>query len=633
VPQWEGLGTDEVRLSRKRVVLSGKANRPVLDGKAMEASSHSQDIIEGFGRTYDLLLKHRDELLAANGPLAAFVDDEVRVIMRATNDYGKLLYDGFHPDVLRNALDRERLFDRLWMDVEHQPHLAQVIAAEREDLEQGDVPIFTTHPASPDLWSGTKRRIEGFFAESGMAQVRRHLAEWGESDRSRQAWFIHASLATLLKGAAERSRVARDEAEIETPCGPAEFIAAARDIGDRLESLALRGDDEAAWIGLTLANERAWSLASLGTDLYDGMPGVALFLAYLSSITGEERYKSLAQAALSTIRRMNDASRSEKMSIGAFSGFGSVIYTLAHLGVLWNRPDLLEEGRKLVAWIPPCIAHDDCLDIIGGCAGCIACLLALDRCEHSPSTIDVARQCGERLFASARPMEQGIGWPAPALRNKALAGLSHGAAGIAWALLELAAVTGDERFRSAARDGIAYERTLFSAKHGNWRDVREDLAADAQPQQPQPPQQEDCFTIAWCHGAPGIGLARLGCLQHLDDPAIHAEIRTAIKTTADHGFRGSHCLCHGALGNLDLLLQASRQLRDEQWDAQYKRVAARVLGSGRSAGWICGNPLGVESPGLMTGLAGIGYELLRLARPDRVPCVLLLEPPVLQAGD
>jgi lantibiotic modifying enzyme len=36
-------------------------------------------------------------------------------------------------------------------------------------------------------------------------------------------------------------------------------------------------------------------------------------------------------------------------------------------------------------------------------------------------------------------------------------------------------------------------------------------------------------------------------------------------------------------------------------------------------------PLGAETPGLMTGLAGIGYGLLRLAEPERVSSVLLLE--------
>jgi beta-phosphoglucomutase-like phosphatase (HAD superfamily) len=37
---------------------------------------------------------------------------------------------------------------------------------------------------------------------------------------------------------------------------------------------------------------------------------------------------------------------------------------------------------------------------------------------------------------------------------------------------------------------------------------------------------------------------------------------------------------------------------------------------------ICGLPLDVRSPGLMTGVAGIGYQLLRLAAAERVPSVL-----------
>jgi lantibiotic modifying enzyme len=42
---------------------------------------------------------------------------------------------------------------------------------------------------------------------------------------------------------------------------------------------------------------------------------------------------------------------------------------------------------------------------------------------------------------------------------------------------------------------------------------------------------------------------------------------------------------------------------------------------------VTGVPLGVETPGFMVGLAGIGYQLLRLARPDEVPSALLLAPP------
>jgi lantibiotic modifying enzyme len=38
-------------------------------------------------------------------------------------------------------------------------------------------------------------------------------------------------------------------------------------------------------------------------------------------------------------------------------------------------------------------------------------------------------------------------------------------------------------------------------------------------------------------------------------------------------------------------------------------------------------PSGVHSPSLMTGVAGIGYGLLRLAAPEAVPSLLALRPP------
>ncbi|URN14517.1 hypothetical protein LUW77_30695 [Streptomyces radiopugnans] len=42
-------------------------------------------------------------------------------------------------------------------------------------------------------------------------------------------------------------------------------------------------------------------------------------------------------------------------------------------------------------------------------------------------------------------------------------------------------------------------------------------------------------------------------------------------------------------------------------------------------GHRCGTPDHVPSPGLLTGLSGIGYALLRLGFPETVPSVLLLD--------
>src|SRR2546422_2159220 len=52
---------------------------------------------------------------------------------------------------------------------------------------------------------------------------------------------------------------------------------------------------------------------SLTVDLYDGLPGVTLFLAYLGATSGEDCYTELARAACNTmLRRVKECERSEE---------------------------------------------------------------------------------------------------------------------------------------------------------------------------------------------------------------------------------------------------------------------------------------------------------------------------------
>ena len=219
-------------------------------------------------------------------------------------------------------------------------------------------------------------------------------------------------------------------------------------------------------------------------------------------------------------------------------------------------------------------------------------------------------------------MERGIGWLTPAPARRPPTGFSHGAAGIAWSLLKLYALSRAKRFYGAACAAIEYERSLFSPEQGNWLDQR-DLGSFGRSSNNGQPKSIN----AWCYGAPGIGLARLDTLAQLNDAATQTEIEVALRTTLANGFGQNHSLCHGDLGNIELLAVAGERSNDAQLRAQVQRQTALILASIKQHGWLCGLPFGVESPGLMTGLAGIGYGLLRLAAPARVPSVLTLALP------
>jgi len=621
IPYWEGRGTDAMHLERRPMEMIASEHRPSLDGNLADVSHYVDDLAEGFERAYRLIASRKGEL---DRFLDRMAGDQARVILRPTRTYGLLLQESFHPFLLREALERDRHFDHLWQGVVDSPFIENVIDAEREELLEGDIPLFCAQLGSRDLQGAGGRVWPGFLESSGLEMVRGRLANLDESDLGRQLWFIRAAVAThqinvfgLESGMEERSAATEGEAE------PGQLLEAALAIGARLEALALRSNGDATWIGVQSRQGRDFRLAPLGHDLYAGLPGVVVFLGYLAEITGEDRWRRLARAGWHTIRSQSDTARGMVTSVGGFEGWGGTIWTLAHLSRLWDGdPSLLEEARAIVELLPGLIENDTVFDLMAGSAGCIPALLALHRMAPSDRVLDVARLCGERLLANVLPMERGASWLSQDLRRIAsgpLTGFGHGAAGCAWALLELAAATGDERFRRAAFEAIEYERSHFQPELGTWRELRTIQATNVGLQ-----SGEDIYLIAWCHGAPGVGLSRLRSLRHVNDPEMPREIDVALDSTLRKGFDRSHCLCHGDLGNVELFLEAGGR-----WRTEANRIAARVLEGVKEGGWRSGIPYGVEIPGLMTGLAGMGYGLLRLAAPERVPSVLLLDPPVL----
>ena len=625
LPRPEGLGTDEMHYVREQLALSGEANRPRLNGVEISALDHIEDVIKGFRYMYRLLIKHREALLDKNGPLDRFSQDEVRVLIRPTRTYDQLLFESFHPDVLHDALERDLLFDRLWLVLPGRPFMAPVIAAEQKDLQRGDIPVFTTQPASLDLESGSGEIITGVLTESGMSLARDRIKNLGDLDLRRQEWLIRSSLATLNRyefGQSAQARSPYHLADSAPQINREHLLKTARDIADRLAETALHGEEDVCWLGLEKLPGASWDIAPVGMNLYSGVPGIALFLAYAGAILDDEGYTDLARRGLKGMLRHIERFGSELPGIGGFEGWGGTLYTLTSMGILWDDPAVLSRAQEVVDILAEFIEEDEDFGVVEGSAGAAAALLSFHHCQSSARALDVASACGDHLLASAQIMEQGLGWAAPGSNSPPLTGFAHGAAGIAWALLALFEATGQRRYRVAAQQALAYERGLFVSEKGNWPDLRPDNLGNGQVVSDAPR-----FPVAWCHGAAGIGLSRLSAFRIFHSEEEAHEIRIARDTTLKHGFGYSHCLCHGDMGNLELLLQTPGVLNGENWRVEAHHLGSQIVESIHRHGCYCGGPGGVELPGLMLGIAGIGYQLLRLAEPELVPSILTLSPP------
>jgi lantibiotic biosynthesis protein len=380
-----------------------------------------------------------------------------------------------------------------------------------------------------------------------------------------------------------------------------EFVDAAAALGRTIVADAVWDGGRCTWVGGFEDPFMPWraEYRALEADLYDGTAGIGLFLAHLAAVTGEADARRTAVGALR--HATGRAAGREGLHVGSLG----VAWAAATAAALLGEEELGAAARQL-AEAP--IAEGP-FDVVFGCAGSALARLALSELLGAPGLVGDAVAGGERLLVKATVTPQGWSWVTPeAPRRRHLCGLSHGAAGIGWALLELYAATGDERFRTGADGAFAYERWWLDRETGTWPDLR----IGGQRRRRRVPSPA---IGTWCHGEAGIALTRMRAAEVLGPDPYAAEAELALATTARvleamlPFDLEDITLCHGAAGAADVLLCAG----DTELPERLGRLAlARHDPAGRD--WPSGVAAG-STPALFQGLSGIGWWFLRLHDP------------------
>ncbi|MBU0496278.1 MAG: type 2 lantipeptide synthetase LanM family protein [Chloroflexi bacterium] len=641
VAQWTHVNTDHMKLVFKPARIPTRSNIPRLGDTPVRLDEHAEAVRAGFEAMYEFLRAHRPALLAQDGPLEAFRGQTVRFVFRPTRIYELILYQASQPRHLRDGADYGIALETLARahlrgEGDVKPSTWPILRAERHAIQQLDIPLFTGRVDDDALILEGQGEVPAYFVGPSFDRVVGRVKGLDQADMARQSGLIQVALHARIADEGHKSlpetRAEATSHQDAAPLATEALVAQAVALAKELDARAIRGTDgSATWIApLYVPQAERFQLGHLGLHLYDGLTGIALFLAALESVgaSAGAGHRELCLAALQPAR--NELRRAESgqrilewLGIGGAAGLGSVLYALVRLSQFLDEPALLDEAVAAAHLLTPDhIADDKVLDIIGGAAGAILGLLTVYEATQESFALERAVDCGRHLLTARVASARGPrAWAT--MGEALLTGFAHGAAGIAYALLRLAAhqVPGQAEFRAAAEEAIAYEASVFVESEGNWPDLR--------PSEAEPGVQR--FQLAWCHGAPGIGLARLGGLPMLDTPAVRRDIEVALATTQRalaHQQHDSDHVCCGNMGRVDVLYEAGARLARPELTAEAGRHAAQVVARAeQSEGYRFAAmlPRGVFSPGFFQGAAGIGYELLRLAYPGQLPCVLLWE--------
>ncbi|WP_029002666.1 type 2 lanthipeptide synthetase LanM [Azorhizobium doebereinerae] len=598
-------GTDWLHLADRLV--PSFAEGPRLGEAVLDVRDFAGEVAHGFQATLAALLRRRADLTAPDGALARFRDVPCRLLCAPTNLYALLAASALSGDGAR----AEAAFTRRAARAAGRPPLiadarawAAVLAAEAVALARLDIPAFTFTPGRREAASVEGAGLGPVFA---IPMYDRVAADFAALDAA-----TIADRAALVRAALRRPPPAQARAEA-APAAP-EPRAVLRGIADRIAGLAVpQGTEGATWV-------RLWEqipalVAPAGPGLCYGATGTAVFLAEAGRALEDEHMLGLCRKALhplrAAVRRGESARLAARFGPGYGRGLGGMVAAFAWCAGLLDDPALAQDALALAKAADAALAAaPGAADVMDGAAGLALGLAALARqCPEDPCIAAALSACGAAILAASRPAAPGLRhWPDR--RRPGLPGLSHGAAGMAAALVHIHTLTGQSEALAAAREALAYEDTLFDPQARNWPSGG----------------GSGHHLSSWCHGAPGIALARTAIGAALgEDAGLGDSARIALETARITPVNEVDDLCCGEAGRLEVLsVIAGRGEPGLQTDID-AALAARLpdWAAGRARMLAAGAPGAPEDAALFRGWAGIGHVLVRRLAPECACDVLL----------
>lgn len=544
---------------------------PVCKGHMADPTFCVAEITEGFRQAYEYFLEEREQIAEDFAPVFS---GKSRCMIRHTQQYQMYLRTSFYPEFLECGM-RRRLFLHILDKDQSDEELAK---QEREALYRMDIPVFYQR-AAYESWK--KKR-----------------SEYCADDLEKQVSLIELSLGTLEKRKFVRPKKESPDITDQNIFWKERVERQVRRIADKVCGMAhvTEGGDIGFWEPCVEENGN-FRIAPAGISLYEGLGGIAVFLAEVIREYPENRYHYIFELTVKKLIHYTEEAgektpEKKTVSGGALLGEGSVIFTYILLHETTGEKRFLAEAERHAELTEMYLEAECCMDYLSGLSGIIAVWTKLYRSTKKRRYLETAVRAGEKVWECCERTGSGAGWRGTG--KVPLAGMAHGNSGLLLAFACLLEITQDSRYRERIGELLVYEDSLY--ENGNWKDLRH-------------PGGLRLCNNAWCHGAAGILLSRsrlkqCGCPEFSD--ATERDLERCRRIFLEDMEAEELCLCHGLSGNYLVLGQYLRTVTDPELEREQialgRRIVERLEKEELSARER-------YNPSLMTGITGIGYAL------------------------
>lgn len=580
-------GTDQLKYDYQNFELEGANNLPFIENDDMiiDYKLYRAQIIQGFRDVCEIFLENKEELIQDGSVLYHFNGIYTRCLFRDTSQYANIMMHMQHPEMLMDMLDREKAIENMWAFPYTDKHLIQ---AEAADMMHNDIPVFFSRTDRPSIITSSNEEISGFYTISSFEYFIKSINNLSETEINKQISIIH-----LHYGGFSEYRKQENESLTQSinsikdlPYMTTDFVHEAELIAEEIMRRAFTGE-MTSWIIPYETELDVWSLIPIREDFYNGIGGIYLLFHFLYQKTQNEKYVHFANDILEHY----PVEQATNFELG-LSGYPGLFYAFSLIDDYGtNKLKITKMINKYCEGFEKLadkeIEEKLRFDYVNGFTSLINALLRFYHKRKDSRFIQLAMKLSNHLTDKLGHLDQ------------LDTGFAHGVTGYALTLFRMGKVTQLQQYTNKAKALMKYANEHID---------------------------ETYKAMSWCHGFIGEGIARMEMepwLGELDDAIIQAAI---LDKTKNSQLLANDCMCHGNMGITELFLTHYKLTKDTDSIEFARTIASQVVNLKQQYNRKYKLMDITEYPDitLFTGLAGIAYQLLRIADPEGVPSILTI---------
>lgn len=299
---------DTMRYEYDEVKISAANNIPILNGEKVSFIKYVDYIIESFKECLTYIMENKDKIVGEDGIVNIFKDIRVRHLLKATQSYAKIMAFSSHPNYEEDIIYLERLFTNIW---NYNYKDKRALKYEFEDMIWGDIPIFYGKIDSRDLISSKGEEIVDFFEKSAIDKVISKVKELDCEVIAKQVAQIKISLGQYesinKKRFLEKDKIVKVNNEFnafKNDKDREKLLKEIEVIADKIADSAIYDEksNTITWNNVVYDEiNECFKVRFLDNSLGDGLSGVLLFYYMVKKYTKTNKFDSLIESILNSI--------------------------------------------------------------------------------------------------------------------------------------------------------------------------------------------------------------------------------------------------------------------------------------------------------------------------------------------